>query len=67
MLVTFLDGLRRVVALTPGADLHGANLSGANLDGANLRRANLRGTNTPAQDPRRAGTGFKKAKELPLP
>ena len=58
MLITFLDGSQREVAFTPGADLYGADLHGADLIGANLN-----GT----QGPRRAGTGFKKAKELPLP
>ena len=46
MMITFLDGSQREVALTPGANLRGANLIGA---------------------ARGVATGFKKAKELPLP
>ena len=61
MLVTFLDGSRREVALAPGAHLAGAHLSGAHLRSADLRSADLSGA------ARGVATGFKKAKELPLP
>ena len=61
MLITFLDGSQREVALTPGAHLAGADLSGANLIGAYLVGAYLSGA------ARGVATGFKKAKELPLP
>ena len=43
MLITFLDGSQREIALTPGANLSGANLSGADLSGAYLRSADLGG------------------------
>ena len=43
MMIKFLDGSTREIAIRPGADLCGANLDGAHLDGANLSPANLRG------------------------
>ena len=48
MLIKFLDGTKREVALAPdarlrGADLRGADLRDANLRGADLRHADLRG------------------------
>ena len=55
-------------AVAARANLGSANLCSANLYGANLRSADLRGANLHgAKGPRQAGTGFKKAKELPLP
>ena len=56
MMIKFLDGSAREIDIHPGADLRGANLIGAYLDGANLSGA-----------ARGVATGFKKAKELPLP
>src|SRR5580700_11273089 len=61
-----------------GADLRDAYLSGANLRGANLSGSNLFGARNiaiqvgadpamPVATSRRIGTGFKEAKELPLP
>ena len=48
MLVKFLDGTAREVALEPGVNLRSANLYGANLEGANLRSADLEGANLSA-------------------
>jgi Pentapeptide repeats (8 copies) len=77
MRIAFLNGTTREVRLEPGANLRGAYLHGAYLHGADLRGADLSSADLPL-DPnmyvperiatsRRIGTGFKEAKELPLP
>ena len=63
MLVKFLGGSAREVALRPfanlvGADLRGANLRGANLEGASLEGASLWGANL-------RGANLRGAKNIP--